>query len=279
MRRTERRCGFGDVSMLRHRKIKVRAAWALLLACLAAGPVSGTCYNPTGNETAIVYNSASHTYQFCNGINWMPFTGGGLCTPASAGYNPTTPSGSGYFVLTSGTYTGNLGGLSGADSTCLTELTTNTGWLGYSTANANGQLVASKVHAWMCNDYDCTDLVPLAKYYFANAGNGSAGGAYFTSNVDGFAPNDNANWSGTTYFDGSYSIWTGRIETLTETSYANAPVAGSDCSQWTTASSGTSGEYGISNSTVAARWGSGFGYGYQTNTCNTSYYLICFVNP
>src|SRR5271170_6378928 len=51
-----------EMSMLHHRKIKRRAVWALLLACLAAGPVhAGTCSNPVGNESDIKYNNDFHT--------------------------------------------------------------------------------------------------------------------------------------------------------------------------------------------------------------------------
>ena len=179
-----------------------------VLACLAAGPAyGGICSNPAGNEADQLYNAAYHTYQFCNGTNWIAYGGGGSCGAASAGYSPTVPAGIGYFVLTSGTYTGNLGGLSGANSTCLTELTTNTGWLGYSTANGNGQLVAGKVLAFLCDGNICNNLVPLTTYYFANAGNSAAGGASFTTNSSGFGPGDNADWAAANYFSGSYFYW------------------------------------------------------------------------
>jgi hypothetical protein len=52
----------------------------ILLLCLAAGPVyGGTCSNPTGNEADFIYNSNFHTYQFCNGTNWI--VGGGTQSP------------------------------------------------------------------------------------------------------------------------------------------------------------------------------------------------------
>jgi hypothetical protein len=52
---------------------------ALLLTCLASGPVFGACSNPAGNEANIIYNGDHHTYQFCNGTNWKVFGG----TPAN----------------------------------------------------------------------------------------------------------------------------------------------------------------------------------------------------
>src|SRR5258708_33498310 len=89
----------------------------ILLACLAAGPVFAACYNPPGNEGDQFYSSDYHTYQFCNGTSWLAFGGGSGCA-ATGGYSPTRPSGYGYFVLTSTTYNGNLGGVLGADAKC-----------------------------------------------------------------------------------------------------------------------------------------------------------------
>ena len=47
--------------------------WVVLLLCvLSVSPVhAGTCSNPTGNEADRIYNGTYHTYQFCNGTNWM----------------------------------------------------------------------------------------------------------------------------------------------------------------------------------------------------------------
>jgi hypothetical protein len=61
--------------MLRGWKITRHAA-ALLVACLAAGPVYANCTSPTGNETDIKYNGDFHTYQYCNGTAWVAFGGG-----------------------------------------------------------------------------------------------------------------------------------------------------------------------------------------------------------
>ncbi len=148
--------------------------------------------NSAGNEGDVIYNAAYSTYQFCNGTSWIPYGGGGSC---GATYSPTVPSNSGYFVMSGGTYTGNLGNLPGANSICLTDLTTNTGWMGYATANANGQLVASKVLAFLCDGAICNNLMPVTTYYFANAGNAAAGGASFMTNSSGFGPGDNADWA------------------------------------------------------------------------------------
>ena len=261
--------------MLRHRKIKLCPAWSLLLACLAAAPAyGGTCISPAGNEADILYNSAFHSWQFCNGMVWMAYTGGGTCTPP-ANYTPTSPSGSGYFVMSGGTYNGNLGSLALADATCLTDLTTNTSWLGYATANANGQLIADKVHAFLCTGSACTNLMPLTTYYFANAGVGAAGGASFTTNSTGEGPNDSANWSGTTYFDGTYDWWSTRgavSNTLWNNSFDGNNT---ECSNWTTSSSGSFGHFGNTANTTDARW---FNIS-SSLACNNTENLICFVNP
>jgi hypothetical protein len=180
-----------------------------ILACLAAGPAyGGTCSSPAGNEGDIKYNGDYHTYQFCNGTNWIPYQWGEALIPQS-GFNPPIPAGSGFFVMSKGTYNGNLGGRAGANATCLTELTTNTGWKGYSTANANGQLVSSKVFAFLCDSSTCNNLTASTTYFFANAGNSSAGGASFTTDGSGLGPNDSADWSAANYFGGFYSYWTG----------------------------------------------------------------------
>jgi hypothetical protein len=46
-------------------------------ACLAAGSVHAACSNPAGNEADEIYNSSYHTYQFCNGTNWVSESGSG----------------------------------------------------------------------------------------------------------------------------------------------------------------------------------------------------------
>jgi hypothetical protein len=95
--------------------------------------------------------------------------------------------------MSAGTYSSQLSGFpTGPDAACLSDITTNTGWKGYSTANSNGQLVAGKVHAFLCNAGDCSNLMPLTTYVFANAGNSSAGGASFTTDAYGNGANNNA---------------------------------------------------------------------------------------
>lgn len=261
---------------LKHRPARLRwpAQLFILWACLAVAPAHAACTNPAGNEGDVFYNSGSHTYQFCNGFSWLAYSQGGNCV-ATGGYSPVAPSGHGYFVLSNGTFNGNLGYQAGADADCLSDLTTHTGWIGYSTANSNGQLVADKVHAFLCEENfgDCMgNLMPLTTYYFANAGSGGAGGASMTTDSNGFGPNDSANWSGSTYFNGTYTYWTGR-NYISATQWHYISQGGNVCSDWTDNSSGDAGQTGTSAATDNNRWNNG------SPTCDQTYHLICYVNP
>jgi len=135
--------------MLSFRAIKAGATTvlqSLALLALMTGAAAAGCVNPTGVEAALVYNNDYHLLQFCNGTDWMA-VGPVSSSPVA------TPSHAGYFALTATSWTGDLGGLSGADAHCLTELSaTHKTWKGYATANANGQLTASKVHAFLCQE-------------------------------------------------------------------------------------------------------------------------------
>jgi hypothetical protein len=54
--------------------------WPVLLFALiflAAGPARANCSNPTDTEGKFFYNLDYHTFQFCNGTNWIAFGGGG----------------------------------------------------------------------------------------------------------------------------------------------------------------------------------------------------------
>jgi hypothetical protein len=264
--------------MLLHCKIKLRAALPILLACLGAAPAYADCTNPAGKEADVFYNGDYATYQFCNGTTWMAFGGGANCAAAGS-YSPTTPTGSGYFVLSHDTYNGNLstnGDLQGADAKCLTDLTTNTGWKGYSTANSNGQLVSDKVHAFLCEFTTCNNLMPLTTYYFANGGNAGAGGASFTTDSNGRGPNDSADWSAANYFSGSYNYWTARANSG-ETQWPNSTIAASGPGHcfytWNYSASDQPGYFGSSANTDHQRWYA------TTATCDTTQHLVCFVNP
>jgi len=183
------------------------------------------------------------------------------------------PRRKGYFVMSYSTYNGAaFGNLTGADAACLTDITTHTGWMGYSTANSNGQLVGSKVRAFLCSGVVCNDLIPLTTYYFADAANSGAGGAYFTTDSNGFGPNNSKPWSAANYFSGSYSYWTNRSYTSASL-WNSTPVDGNSCFNWSGAYGDKNAEVGVSGATNAGRWSS------FLDTCDKSYRVICVVNP
>lgn len=220
-------------------------------------------------EGALRYSSANGgVIELCNGSSWI------RTAQVQGTTGPTAPAGSGYFVLTQTTWNGNLGGLAGADTKCLTELaTTYTTWRGYATASANGQLVAAKVKAFLCNQTSCNNLMPLTTYYFAYANSAVPGGASFTTNSSGYGPNDNASWAAANYFSGSYSYWSNRKATSGilwgEQDGSNSYDS---CGSWWN-SSGNDGVIGASGNTNGNRFSS------MATPCNVVSRLICYVNP
>lgn len=244
--------------------------------CLPAAGARAACTNPPGSEADVKYNSDFHTYQFCNGTSWLAFGGGSNCA-ATGSYSPTTPSGSGYFVLSGTQYNGSLGGRVAADALCYTELTTtNTSWKGYSAASANGLLTTTHIHAFICDEFSCTNLMPLTTYSFAVANNAAAGGANFTTDSNGLGPNDSANWSAANYFSGIYNYWSNRSTTSSTQWGAGGNNGGNGnavCVDFNSGSSGLSAQYGSSGNTDSKRWWN------STLLCNNTINLICFVNP
>lgn len=256
--------------------LRLVAELFFILPIFMAGPVyAGTCTSPAGKEGDFFYNGDFHTYQFCNGTSWIAYGGGGTCA-GSGNYSPTTPSRAGYLVLSYGTHNGNLGLQSGADATCLTDITTHTGWMGYSTANSNGQLVADKVHAFLCEgSYSpCNiSLMPLTTYYFANAANSAAGGASITTDLNGIGPLDNANWGAANYFSGTYMFWSDRFVT-DSAHWQDIAWQSANCADWSDGTSGSTAFIGISTETDSARWGD-----QSYIPCNQTFHLLCVVDP
>lgn len=223
-------------------------------------------------EGAQRWNSQTQNIEICGGGQWM------IPTPAwtsSSGTPPTPNSGSGYFVLTQTTWDGNLGGLSGANSKCLTELTTITSWMGYATALAAGQLTAAKVKAFLCDSSVCGGTLPSTTYYFAKVGDATAGGANFSTDSSGYGPNNNYNWASPNYFNGTEYYFTGNSysdNSGLQKFFGRSPYSGFNCTNWSSNSSGVTGVYGYSNSTGNSRY-------LYTQNCNTIGKLICVVNP
>ncbi|MCP3476668.1 hypothetical protein NLM33_41610 [Bradyrhizobium sp. CCGUVB1N3] len=238
-------------------------------------PVGTTGQQPTCNSNTtggIRYNSSTGYPEYCSGSAWIPFKVTGA------------PPGSGYFVLSVGTYNGNLGGysaaggntgLAAANAICLSELTTNTSWWGYTTANAAGILTSSHVFAFLCDGTSCNTPAASTTYYYGNANDVSAGGGTFTTDASGLGPNDSAAWTLGYRWGGAGTTggiaWTGR-GTSTNTAWPSTSSA-SACTAWTSSSSGVSGVIAQPGFTDYHRWGS------ATATCDQSRRLICYVNP
>ena len=216
-------------------------------------------------EGMLRYNTTDKAAEYCNGSAWTRLYQVQSSPP------PAAPAGSGYFVLTSSTWDGNLGGLAGADAKCLTELTvTNTAWNGYATALANGQLIASKVRAFLCSGI-CANLMPLATYYFAVSGDPTAGGGFFTTDASARGPGDNNSWASPNYFNGVYTWWSSRG--LTSSSLWSDSPTSNRCSNW--GSTSGNGVIGNTSSMGSGRWNDNIG----NTPCNDLKSLICFVNP
>lgn len=173
-----------------------------------------------------------------------------------------------YFVaMSSNVPNGNLGGLAGANSTCLANLQSNN-WMGKS----NVFLDSSTVKAWLCDGSTCQNTMASKTYAFALSGTPATGGGTFTTDASALGPGDATGWNlASTFGTTSVFYWTGRNST-SATQWANTSN-GSHCSGWTSSSSGVSGMRATSNSTIATRWLN------ATSTCDSSTRrLICLVD-
>jgi hypothetical protein len=176
----------------------------------------------------------------------------------------------GYFILIPGPFQGNLGALSAADTTCLTELQNNV-WMGKGSVS----LSSSNVKAFLCDSVACNNLAPSTTYAFAVSRNATLGGATFVTDGSGAGPNDTANWSAGTYFGSVDYFWTNRAAG-TSMAWGTGPfttTSNSICTNWSSTNSARSAVPGYTSDTTQARWSS------TTMPCNSSLKLICFVNP
>jgi photosystem II stability/assembly factor-like uncharacterized protein len=204
-----------------------------------------------------------------DGVNILGVTG----TLTGGGSAPSASDG--YFVMTANGHDGNFGGLSGADAFCLSELTAGD-WKNKATAQANGQLIAAKVRAFLCDGTTCQNGQPNTKYYFANAMDDTAGGNFFTADASGFGPGDDTvMWGFAAQFGGlSLSYWTGRAQTGTSL-WPNSSHA-DRCNGWTSASGGVGGQLGQANTynSEEGRWSS-----WAAVCDNGAIPVVCFVDP
>lgn len=183
----------------------------------------------------------------------------------------------GYFVMIgnqptnaeANEFDGDLGGLEGANATCLSYLQTHD-WRGKDIAEANGMLTPSNVRAWLCDDNGCQDMRPNTQYSFAKteAGEEDTGGASFTTDSNGYFPTSNTDaWDEDNYLSRNTRYWTGRASDF-------SPSPGNTCNNWTDNSGGANdGSSGESVRTDSGRWDR------NDLGCDTTDQFICFVNP
>lgn len=235
--------------------------------CLISIPALANCADPLGIEGDLVYNADCKVPQFCNGAIWIALSDQSQCA-----------TGGGYFVLTNGTWNGDLLTASGeatwqdaANTLCLNDLTAND-WNGKADAQARGLLDSVHVKGWLCDRWNgCNNVLASTTYKFAVSGDAAKGGASFTADASSSGPGNTENWSGVNYFGGDYIYWTGR-ESGTDTAWGfNNDQNSLVCeTNWSKTSGG--GYIGTSNKTDAQRWSA-------TLTCTTLNHLVCMVHP
>lgn len=224
---------------------------------LSISSANAACNTPVGVAGDVIYNKSQGVLQYCNNTNWIA---AGAQTPQIT---------QGYFVLASGTYTGNLSGLAGADTICLNDLNTND-WMGKSSA---GPLTAGRVKAFLCDGTTCNNLAPSTQYYFARSNVPTTGGDSFTTDATGRGPGDTNSWSGATRLGIIANLWMNRHENGTASYWENEPETyGNHCTGWTV-SSGVNGEYGSTSQSDNRRWSS------SSQSCATANRLVCVVQP
>ena len=229
-------------------------------------------------EGSIRYNSAISTIENCDGSEWKKIIA------SSATGDPSTPSPSdGYFVLTSGTFSGSMGSITGANASCLTDLTNND-WLGKADAQARSILDAAHIVAFLCAPSPtpiCQSPLPSVTYRFAVSGDATKGGATFTTDGSSVGPGNTQSWSGTNYFDGSKTYWT-QMATTSSTQWSNTAdpsgasagcSAGGPFTSWNSTSGTRQAVVGTSNASNETRWNNALA------TCGTLHRLICMVHP
>ena len=216
---------------------------------LIFGPSTATCASALSGM--LRFTSSTSTWEYCNGTAWTTWT------------RPT-----GYLVQTLTKWNGNLGGLSGADAKCLTELDTTYNWKGKATA---GTLTAARVKSFLCDGTTCNNLRANTPYLLAVANSTTSGGLGFITDSSGRGPNAQTFWDAVLWSNVSNS-WTNR-GTVDAYTWATTPKGANHCTNWTSGLVGVTGGIGNAGWVDAQRWDK------VTNTCNTANFLICMVNP
>ncbi|MBX3022814.1 MAG: hypothetical protein KF799_14160 [Bdellovibrionales bacterium] len=251
---------------------------------IGKGSTLGTC----SSAGKIDYNT--NVYRYCNGTNWISFsakvtsdscaTGGQMryATPRLQFCNGsfwvnTVDLIDGYFVLTNGTWNGNLGDLSGAITKCVSDLTTYN-WMGKTDATTRSLISSENIKPFLCSQAGCFAAIPSETYAFARANSVSSGGATFIADSTGSGPGDALSWSSSTGFDSTNKYWSGRAQG-SATAWSNSPNTNTadDCNAYASGSGTFSGYEGSPANTTAARW-----YSAGTVVCSGSKRLVCFVH-
>jgi hypothetical protein len=236
---------------------------------------------------------ASCTFPVKSGDYWKVTVSGGTGTvywmPIVTAYapggttNPVFTAANGWFILSHDTWNGNLGGLSGADSKCLSDLTTYD-WKGKSDAQSFGVLNSTHVFAWLCDTGTCRNVTASKKYYFAASGDTSAGGTYFTPDSGGYFGyvdlgggdfgSDGVQYSALSTFNANTQYWTNRDNDGNAAFLNSADTSASGtCTSWSSASNTRYGIHGASTAADGNRWWA------DSVECSNVMHLICIVNP
>jgi hypothetical protein len=238
------------------------------------GNTSASCSGTNAGE--VKYTSAA--LYFCDGTAWR-----NIEWSAASSTTPVFAAGAGYLVMSSGTWNGNMGGLSGADADCYSDLTSNN-WMGKSAATSAGILTSGQVHAWLCNSSNCGAgaLYASTTYYFAISGDASHGGATITTDTAGDAgysgnqnTSDGNSWAASNYFNGSYYWWSNVAVYYSQAfeELPNEALQYYSCDDWTSTSADPYGIIGFTGASDKTRWSD------TTMPCTSTEHLICVVQP
>ncbi len=174
-----------------------------------------------------------------------------------------------YFVLTNGTWNGNLGGLDGANAKCLSDLQTYD-WMGKSSA---GPLSSENVRAWLCDPFRCQNASAGKIYSLARSNSPSNGGAKMLIQTTGVGPADTDDWSSVERFGTNAQYWTNRwyLDSGNWTTVPRGTALSNTCAGWLSSSS-------LYNSIYGYGTGDANRFGNNTMNCNNSLRLVCLVN-
>ncbi len=185
-------------------------------------------------EGTLQYIISQKVYAFCDGTNWLNISTGEVVELYMTVF------------VTSTTYSGNLGGISGADAKCQ--------------AVADAQGIAKTFKAWVADSTDSPSTTFTQSAFPYKLVDGTVVADNWADLVDGSIDNEiNLDESGSTV---TSKVW-GGVTT-------SGGAAGARCNDWVSGSSGDFGRYGNTASTV--NWtDDGF-----SETCDQVYPLYCF---